>query len=369
MVATGEPSKKCCNSGVAPPASTRVRVRTNSRDFQRFLWYGPALVRSVRSRTAAQLAAALLVVTLGVSAAAAARPGAAARRDARVSDTRVHRALLDLYALDTRLQAARARVSSLEAQIEQLRGEQATLTLQLTATQRTLAVSQQRLEQNLSLLYKQGDVNTVAVVLGATSLNDALTRLDDLDRVAAQSRQFVAVSTRARTRLARLRTSLVQRRAEADAAMAGARRTATELAVARAARASFVTRLRREAELRHAQLHAVETSAAKAARTSVTLQAAAAPAPAPAGAGTLTVTTTGYSLPGRTATGLAVGPGVVAVDPAVIPLGTHLTIPGYGEAVAADVGSGVRGAMIDLWFPTLAQARAWGRRSVTITLH
>ena len=36
---------------------------------------------------------------------------------------------------------------------------------------------------------------------------------------------------------------------------------------------------------------------------------------------------------------------------------------------AADVGSAVRGAAIDLWFPTLAQARAWGRRTVTVTVH
>jgi 3D (Asp-Asp-Asp) domain-containing protein len=81
------------------------------------------------------------------------------------------------------------------------------------------------------------------------------------------------------------------------------------------------------------------------------------------------VSSTGYSLPGHTATGLPVGWGVVAVDPSVIPLGTKLTIPGYGEGVAADVGPGVRGATIDLWFPTLAQARAWGRRTLTITLH
>jgi len=40
-----------------------------------------------------------------------------------------------------------------------------------------------------------------------------------------------------------------------------------------------------------------------------------------------------------------------------------------GEAVAADTGSAVRGATIDLWFPSLAQARAWGRRTLTITLH
>jgi 3D (Asp-Asp-Asp) domain-containing protein len=60
---------------------------------------------------------------------------------------------------------------------------------------------------------------------------------------------------------------------------------------------------------------------------------------------------------------------VVAVDPAVIPLGTRMTIPGYGEGIAADTGQGVSGDHIDLWFPTEAQAQAWGRRTVTITLH
>ena len=61
--------------------------------------------------------------------------------------------------------------------------------------------------------------------------------------------------------------------------------------------------------------------------------------------------------------------GVVAVDPAVIPLGTRLTIPGYGTGIAADTGGSVHGNVIDLWFPTLQQARAWGRRTVTITIH
>jgi 3D (Asp-Asp-Asp) domain-containing protein len=88
-----------------------------------------------------------------------------------------------------------------------------------------------------------------------------------------------------------------------------------------------------------------------------------------AGRRTITVSATGYALSGRTATGLPVGWGVIAVDPSVIPLGTHMTIPGYGEAVAADTGGGVIGATIDLWFPTVAQANAWGRRAVTITLH
>jgi 3D (Asp-Asp-Asp) domain-containing protein len=66
---------------------------------------------------------------------------------------------------------------------------------------------------------------------------------------------------------------------------------------------------------------------------------------------------------------MPVGWGVVAVDPSVIPLGSRLYIPGYGKGVAADVGGGIRGRIIDLWFPTYARCAAWGRRTVTITIY
>lgn len=89
---------------------------------------------------------------------------------------------------------------------------------------------------------------------------------------------------------------------------------------------------------------------------------------APAGT-TLTVQAVAYHLPGRTASGLPVGPGIMAVDPRVLPLGTRAFVPGYGEAVAADTGSAVKGNMIDLWMPSLAEARAWGSRTVTITIY
>jgi 3D (Asp-Asp-Asp) domain-containing protein len=52
----------------------------------------------------------------------------------------------------------------------------------------------------------------------------------------------------------------------------------------------------------------------------------------------------------------------------VIPLGRKMYVPGYGNGVAADVGSGIQGATIDLWMPQ-AQCMAWGRRTVTITIY
>jgi 3D (Asp-Asp-Asp) domain-containing protein len=83
----------------------------------------------------------------------------------------------------------------------------------------------------------------------------------------------------------------------------------------------------------------------------------------------MTVDSTGYCLTGTTSTGVPTSWGVIAVDPSVIPLGTKMYVPGYGDGVAADTGSAVQGAMIDVWFPSCAQASAWGRRVVTITLH
>lgn len=83
----------------------------------------------------------------------------------------------------------------------------------------------------------------------------------------------------------------------------------------------------------------------------------------------LKVDAVAYSLPGKTAWGLSVRRGVVAVDPVLIPLGTKLHVPGYGSAIAADVGVAIKGRIIDVWFPTLAEARAWGRRTVTITVY
>lgn len=71
-----------------------------------------------------------------------------------------------------------------------------------------------------------------------------------------------------------------------------------------------------------------------------------------------------------TATGqnLLENPMAVAVDPSVIPLGTRLYVEGYGEAYAVDTGSAIQGNIIDVHFPTAAQANNWGRRQVQVTI-
>lgn len=69
---------------------------------------------------------------------------------------------------------------------------------------------------------------------------------------------------------------------------------------------------------------------------------------------------------GLTAMGIPATYGIVAVDPYVIPLGTRVYIPGYGEALAADTGGAIYGHRIDLCMESYDQAMDFGRRTVTV---
>ncbi|PFL25450.1 cell wall-binding protein [Bacillus cereus] len=59
---------------------------------------------------------------------------------------------------------------------------------------------------------------------------------------------------------------------------------------------------------------------------------------------------------------------LIAVDPAVIPLGSTVYVEGYGTAIAGDTGSAIKGHIIDLLMPDSATANNWGRRSVKVTI-
>jgi len=75
---------------------------------------------------------------------------------------------------------------------------------------------------------------------------------------------------------------------------------------------------------------------------------------------------------GITYTGVRAKKGIVAVDPKVIPLGTKLYIegigdtPDYGYAVAADIGSAVKGNIIDLYMEDRAAVKRWGVKNVRV---
>lgn len=238
-------------------------------------------------------------------------------------------------------------------------------------------------------MYDRPDV--LSVLLGAASLDDVITGLDSMHRTTASTGALIVLTRRAHARVARRLHSLTRRTARLARLRAAATATEASIVGRQAERAAYISSLRRQQRLTGGQIAELESRAraAEAASTVVTVQAHATksilappppvhPAPSPAAHAPvrpasepgkqLTVSATAYSTHGGTASGLPTGPGVVAVDPTVIPLGTRMDIPGYGPGVAADTGTAIKGLRIDLWFPTLKQALSWGRRTVTITL-
>lgn len=61
---------------------------------------------------------------------------------------------------------------------------------------------------------------------------------------------------------------------------------------------------------------------------------------------------------GITRSGVQTKWGIVAVDPGVIPLGSKLTIDGFGNTIfeALDTGGGIQGRWIDIWYPSDREA-------------
>jgi 3D (Asp-Asp-Asp) domain-containing protein len=70
-----------------------------------------------------------------------------------------------------------------------------------------------------------------------------------------------------------------------------------------------------------------------------------------------------------TASGIWPEPGVVAVDPNVIPLGSTVWIQGLGTFLAADTGSLVRGAHLDVYGLSHADAIEWGVQERTVLVY
>jgi len=69
---------------------------------------------------------------------------------------------------------------------------------------------------------------------------------------------------------------------------------------------------------------------------------------------------------GITKSGTMVRPGVVAVDPEVIPLGTEIFIEGLGVFTAEDTGGAIKGNRLDIYFESRKEALEFGVQSVNV---
>jgi 3D (Asp-Asp-Asp) domain-containing protein/peptidoglycan hydrolase CwlO-like protein len=412
--------------------------------------YGRAAVRGRRHRLIRAVLVALAGILLVAGSPAtgpAQSPGVTSLRERGTELARQSQDIvLELYALGSRLEQARVDLARLDAHAAVLSRRQASARHEYRVALETMANAQLQLGEQLRLLYEQDDPDPIAVILGASSLQQAMDGLDNIKRIAHATESVLDQARTARGRVRKERRQLAAQVASTNAARARVAAGAADLERARSERSVYLAQVRQEQALNNAQIASLEAQARQAqeraqqvatqaqeraqqaaaqaqeraqqvaaqaqqkqdeqtrpassssvpasaptvpeetttfetpstaapgepppapvesvSKSSSTATATQAPGPRPGGS--MTVTATGYCLKGSTATGLPVGPGIVAVDPSVIPLGTRMTIPGYGEGVAADTGGGVSGARIDVWMASCQDAALFSR-TVTIT--
>lgn len=308
---------------------------------------------------------------------ALALPAAHARPVPAATGPRERAALIQLFATDAALGRAQASERAARARLEGVRAELGSVRLRLAAARRNQSAAQKALALRLNEIYRARPVDALAILLEARSWSDVSAGLDLLDRLSRSDSSLVQAARHWHAALQRRSRTLVAAEAKARAEQDSWQAHVAALQAADRAHRTLLAQLRRQRVHAVAALATAAHRAVQRARRVVRPQphgggSTATPlppapkAPSLAAGTSLSVSSTAYSLPGHTASGLPVGPGICATDPRVIPLGTRFDIPGYGPCVAADTGGAVVGATIDIWMPS-AQAAVYGSQTITIT--
>src|SRR5881394_3843169 len=174
--------------------------------------------RPVRGGRESRLAfgLALFAAILLSASLAGAQDKAALKRQQRTLATRSQSALLGLYALDSRLAQTRGELARVHQRVLALRAERHQAHLQLKVIGHNLRVSQDLLGAHLRTLYEEGEPNAIAILLGSSSLDDAVTRLNDVEQTARQGEDAVSDTQRGRAKLSELAVTLAAQVRQAE---------------------------------------------------------------------------------------------------------------------------------------------------------
>jgi len=244
-------------------------------------------------------------------------------------------------------------------------------------------------EEKLTALEKQLADEIQAVKTAESRLKSESTalagELSSLKGILSENKTVLSqVKTEYATEAARLAAEEAQAKADAESADVAAR-AAEEQQVAESSSVVIESAATTASSVQESAVASSEpapvsqitdSSVASAEPAAVVTANAPAVTEAPAAQGkTMVVSATAYSrheagLSNFTATGidLSVNPMVIAVDPSVIPLGSLVSVPGYGIAIAGDTGGAIVGNKIDLHMEDLNAALSYGRQTLTITI-
>jgi cell wall-associated NlpC family hydrolase len=192
----------------------------------------------------------------------------------RSKQAEAQRVLAQVQEIDAQLAHAAEAFNGANEQLKQIEREQRRNAQHLELAQGNLGAAQASLERHLVALYTSGGgaSSTLEIILGATSLDDFLTRIETMDRVSAQDAAVLdqVKAFRAEVQQRRQELAAAERRQAGIVAERAARKAEVERRLAE--RQRLLASVRSEVARLEAQERARSLAAARAARARIAAQ-------------------------------------------------------------------------------------------------
>jgi septal ring factor EnvC (AmiA/AmiB activator) len=179
-------------------------------------------------------------------------------------DAASHRALLELYALDAKLARSRQRLDQLQVQQIAMAKQQHTDELALGLARSSEQKAQKALFDRARALYIEGDPDPLAVILNASSLDDLISTIDGVNRLAQQDEMIITQLRRSQQSLQEAMTALEKRQAALAKLTEQAQQAAASLASARTEKLQYLTSLSRRKAFNARQIASLASAASQA---------------------------------------------------------------------------------------------------------
>lgn len=281
-------------------------------------------------------------------------------------DSEQEKLLEEIVASETMVAVRKSEIESLGSDLEMLQMQLTELARQKEEMAKDINSKKELLADRMIFTYKYGNNDVAKFIISAKNLNEIVNNMFLFKNIMSREAELIQILRFEKEEFDRISRKSEEKMFEIEVTRASMEEEKEKLEKDIAGNQVLLDQLEGEEKEVQDILSAIKSRIAAIQPAGMTL------------VGEWSLTATAYYAFGSggndingngiTATGLRARKGIVAVDPRVIPLGTKLFIPGYGEALAADTGGWIKNDRIDLCFESLEEAFRFGRRKIKVYL-
>ena len=281
-------------------------------------------------------------------------------------DSEQEKLLEEIVASETIVAARKSEIESLGSDLEMLQIQLTELARQKEEMAKDINSKKELLADRMIFTYKYGNNDVAKFIISAKNLNEIVNNLFLFKNIMSREAELIQILRFEKEEFDRISRKSEEKILEIEITRASMEEEKEKLEKDIAGNQVLLDQLKGEEKEVQDILSAIKSRIADIQPAGMTL------------VGEWSLTATAYYAFGSggndingngiTATGLRARKGIVAVDPRIIPLGTKLFIPGYGEALAADTGGWIKNDRIDLCFESLEECFRFGRRKIKVYL-